>query len=1120
MKKASPKRLFGLKPSYTAVIFALLSPAAFSAVENTYPTVPLSLSGGAAQVKPNVLLFLDTSGSMQFGVDGNQNPRSGQRRQDIAINASKEMIANTRDLRWGLATFNNFPYVYGANIRVPIADIDDKTPAGRTHFTNLNQAISGLNFQGGTPTTSAYYELLRYYRGMAGAYPGQYGRNGAVQHTSPIEYRCQKNYIIFISDGQPQSTPTGYVGGEYEQTHAYQYSKIDDRYSMRVPAGTQPLGPAFTEAGPFSGASTGLSLRNSSRSTGKYGNETVFSCTLNNTCEMYTELGMTHFAGIAATTDLMKGRLDKEGKSFDEVTPKNNFRDQTITTYTIGFGADVPMLRDAAKAGGGAYFNANSSEQLQDALNQISRDIAVGSANFASVTPTASISDSSGKVESAETISLNTENWSSQLRFYQADGNGNINTQNYRLPTYNPSTSVAVISTPNGPRRLSSSSSGLSNATFGITDSNTSKWQDLANWLTRQGSADNPSWGYRIREHNDAQNKNRYLGDVLGGGLVAMGIHNKTGYQYGDPTHEYLAVGSNDGMVHIFKKHGAQSHQYTDVFQYIPGLAKRGGTETINTTLKETADKNYGGSTHTNLVNGPMSWYETYAENQRSRTFMTGVLGEGGRAAYALNIAGQNNAGAAIGLDAGTTTWLKNNGSGSGSPGQADYFGVPLWDTSSQQIGSAFELDGKIGHMFGEPMNGRLARKGSTDAKATQYKTEGDIFYATILGSGFNPPASVTNGSTSYPAPSIYVLDSLGLDAGLSSRSNAVNLNSKPGKVEKHISTAGLADNISTTAPRGMSAATGLDIDDDGVVDVAYAGDQNGNLYRFDFRGDISKWNAEIIFKGNENQPITAAPEVYRNSNTGRVTVLFGTGSELYASDLYDKNVQRLYGIQDPLTDDADIGGDLGSTNTAYPLTPSSTQLKQHTFSQSEANGITSRSLTSQGGLEASHLGWYMNLQAGTANGERVVDKPSVGGSKRRGGTVIFSTTTFNPASQEIQNSCTAEDATQTSSFIMTLDAETGGRPAAIRFLKDDMDYIGEYKPGSLSTVKLQQNGFSRHIFGGIRSGRDTKLGLNVPNDPANCNAIYGSSETGAAVQSFYCPSTPVIKRISWREIF
>ena len=78
MKKASPKRLFGLKPSYTAVIFALFSPAAFSAVENTYPTVPLSLSGGAAQVKPNVLLFLDTSGSMQYGVDGNQNPRSGQ----------------------------------------------------------------------------------------------------------------------------------------------------------------------------------------------------------------------------------------------------------------------------------------------------------------------------------------------------------------------------------------------------------------------------------------------------------------------------------------------------------------------------------------------------------------------------------------------------------------------------------------------------------------------------------------------------------------------------------------------------------------------------------------------------------------------------------------------------------------------------------------------------------------------------------------------------------------------------------------------------------------------------------------------------------------------------------
>lgn len=244
--------------------------------------------------------------------------------------------------------------------------------------------------------------------------------------------------------------------------------------------------------------------------------------------------------------------------------------------------------------------------------------------------------------------------------------------------------------------------------------------------------------------------------------------------------------------------------------------------------------------------------------------------------------------------------------------------------------------------MFGEPMNGRLARAGSKAAKESGYKTENDLFYATVSGSGFNPPASVDEkGNSSYPAPSVYVLGSLGLDAGLSDKANQVNPNSAPGKVVKHISTAGLADNINTAAPRGMTAVTGLDIDDDGVFDVAYAGNQNGNLYRFDFRGDVSKWNAEILFKGSEARPITAAPEVFRNSNTGRVTVLFGTGSELYTSDLHDKTVQRLYGIQDPLTDDAEKEGDL-STVPGYPLTEESVQLKKRTFS--EASGA--RTLT------------------------------------------------------------------------------------------------------------------------------------------------------------------------------
>lgn len=1134
------KRFFNFKPAYQAVIFALFSSSAFAAVEATFPSVPLSLNGGAAQVKPNVLLFLDTSGSMIYGIDGTKSnvPLANQRRT-VAINAAKEMLSNTRGLRWGLATFNDFRYningtgangyVYGAHIRVPIADIDDQTSSGNDHFVNLQESLDKLIFGGGTPTTSAYYELLRYYRGMSGAYPGMEGRGASVQYQSPIEYRCQKNYIIFISDGQPESSPTGYVGA-YDQTYASSYFYVDNRYPMKVRAGTRPLGPAFDEklstgeSGPFSGTSTKLILENSSnvKSNG------IYQCTINNTCKMYTELGMPHFARIANSQDMIKGGSDKEGKSFDEITQKNNFSKQTIVTHTIGFGVDVPMLSYTAAAGGGKYYNATSKEGLEKALKDISTSIAVGSANFAAVSPSTSTS-STGSITAAETLSLNTENWSSQLRFYQIREDGSINTNNYQLPTYNSTNSVTVISTANGPRYLRTGNGGtvrdLSNTTFGITDSNANKWQDLASWLTRQGSADNAAWGYRIRPHNDSQNQNRYLGDVLGSSLVAMGVYNKSGYTLGDSTREYLAVGSNDGMVHIFKKSGAQNHEYTDVFQYIPGMAKREGSETVNTALKKTAEEKYGGAEHINLVNGQISWYETYASNKNTRVIMSGVLGEGGRAAYALNISGKNaTGGASIGLDADASQWLKGSGSGGGTAGQADYFGVPLWDTSSAVIGNVNPANGinnpdaVIGYMFGEPLNGRLAREGSRAARQSNYATSNNVFYATVLGGGFNPPSSGrdTNGNLTYPAPSVYVLDSLGLEAG-ATNTNYVNSTSAPGKVEKHISTAGLADNIKIDAPRGLTAVTGLDIDDDGVFDVGYAGDQNGNLYRFDFRGDISKWNAEIIFKGTESRPITAAPEVYRNNKTGRVTVLFGTGSELYASDLHDTSPQRLYGIQDPLNDDPEQGNDLATSNPAYPLQPISTELRQRTYSQSIIDGKTARTLTSTGGLGAGDKGWYMDLDQ--TSGERVVDKPGIGGSKRRGGTVIFSTTVFQPPSQEIQQSCTATGATQTSGFIMTLDAETGGRPVAQRLLKDNLDYIGEYRNGNLSTIKVQAGGFARSIFGGSSSGRETALGSSIPDNSTKCEAAEGNSETGVQVLKFFCPKTSV-QRISWREIF
>ncbi|HFB3658598.1 TPA: pilus assembly/adherence protein PilC, partial [Neisseria gonorrhoeae] len=54
----------------------------------------------------------------------------------------------------------------------------------------------------------------------------------------------------------------------------------------------------------------------------------------------------------------------------------------------------------------------------------------------------------------------------------------------------------------------------------------------------------------------------------------------------------------------------------------------------------------------------------------------------------------------------------------------------------------------------------------------------------------------------------------------------------------------------------GLSSPTLVDKDLDGIVDIAYAGDRGGNMYRFDLsNSDSSKWSAKVIFEGDK--PIT-----------------------------------------------------------------------------------------------------------------------------------------------------------------------------------------------------------------------------------------------------------------------
>ncbi|ENV7463498.1 pilus assembly/adherence protein PilC [Neisseria gonorrhoeae] len=94
----------------------------------------------------------------------------------------------------------------------------------------------------------------------------------------------------------------------------------------------------------------------------------------------------------------------------------------------------------------------------------------------------------------------------------------------------------------------------------------------------------------------------------------------------------------------------------------------------------------------------------------------------------------------------------------------------------------------------------------------------------------------------------------------------------------------------------GLSSPTLVDKDLDGTVDIAYAGDRGGNMYRFDLsNSDPDKWSVRTIFQGTK--PITSAPAVSRLAD--KRVVIFGTGSDLSEQDVLDTEEQYIYGIFD-----------------------------------------------------------------------------------------------------------------------------------------------------------------------------------------------------------------------------
>ncbi|MBW3992184.1 pilus assembly/adherence protein PilC [Neisseria meningitidis] len=157
----------------------------------------------------------------------------------------------------------------------------------------------------------------------------------------------------------------------------------------------------------------------------------------------------------------------------------------------------------------------------------------------------------------------------------------------------------------------------------------------------------------------------------------------------------------------------------------------------------------------------------------------------------------------------------------------------------------------------------------------------------------------------------------------------------------------------------GLSSPTLVDKDLDGTIDIAYAGDRGGNMYRFDLSGqDPNQWSVRAIFEGTK--PITSAPAISQLKD--KRVVIFGTGSDLSEEDVLNTDEQHIYGIFDD---------DTVANNVNVKLSGLGGGLLEQVLSEENKTLFLTDYKRSNG---SGSKGWMVKLQPG----QRVTVKPTV----------------------------------------------------------------------------------------------------------------------------------------------
>lgn len=1131
-KTRFPKGKKILVSAVTGALGILMAPYTY-ATANSFADTPLrlqqkSITQKAYSVPPNIALFIDDSGSMKKGLVNNPSIKPAKKRyfykcikgtasylwdgrpgwkmnltfdEKEALLAKKEgwdcnryrRIDPAKEILNDIVTENRDKMYFALR---PLCSETNQwnnsfhDTSNPSEFKKMIEEINKLDAPCGTPTTRQFPVVAR----------------NLVMNQ--LKYRCQKSYIVLLSDGLATAEysasdknftnkPNKDLDEFFDKNFATSAERDTFFRKRDAPQMIDRLGfytdkladpKAHTDTGKPDGIPFGF---------GPY----IYSK------DYYSGSGGTVTPGISKylrTTD----EAGKPWNSIDNITKKPFY--QIAETYTIGFAlANIDpddnqkdddrddrayfYLENGATPQGlhpkGNFFNANSTEEIRAAFKTIFDSIKgkedVSAINITTNAPSIGVSSTTTN-DIGVTAKIETGNWTSQLCIHDLTKNNSKNTgQTIDKNDCKVQPSFAnrqlLINDGNTTYLYSNLTpdQGLDNNSFEIStnaDKNKREWLDgLLTWLSRSKDDDKIKQDGFVLDYRERPADTRNMGDIIDNTIITAG-----GTEFNKQ--KYLITSANDGMVYVFRSADDPNHPYDLKFNYMPMSIERDshdGSDIVGHYYKDMLDKKYGQDSlhpHRFLLNGGIIVRETADRDDvkaGNQIFMVSTMGQAGRGAFAINIGGQD-------IVSGNNIAAENIGSGSW------YKGVSLFQTPSG-------IDNMFGYTIGKPGIARIRVNRDTNASDTTYTDH--IRETALISNGYNYSGTATSSKGSDDESALYIYDALGVDVG-----------TKSFKKEGDPKGTLIRKITASSDGGGLSSPTGVDINNDGVTDLAYAADYKGNVYRFDFRSpDPKKWTVNLIFSADA--PITTAPAVFLAPENkqdplakNKVVVVFGTGSDIYQSDRDSLEQQTIYGIYDNYNE-----------HTATLINKSSLLQQVMTYAD------TYSYLSNYPFSSAKNKGWYFNLNT---DGERVTES-----IQKLVTTGIVMTRSYSVnKDNKIDDPCEATTRTEKTKLIThftQFNALTGGalteNDAHIMIDADNPLANSIRMDETVGLLVTNPNGYDS--LNSADSGKEKKLG-ETPVKSCLRKAPKGIDDKGNIYDIKGVVMCPVsINRLSWREV-